>query len=574
MARTIIGFDLADLERRRGELVDRTRQWTVQSLDQRIEVAAAIWPDRPYLVFDDETYTYAETFERVRQYAATLADAGVGEGDHVGLLMANTFDFYAISFALSRLAAWTVPLNYLLAPPELAHVVTHSRLRLIVVDARVPVRNGIDLLNATLESMRNDSGTGRDDIAIRVVGPICDVAPTFKLEPLTLSERPHEGSSRGNGDAVSHVFYTSGSTALPKAVTVIGDAMLREAYGTALTRGYGDGWRIITALPPFHIFGLMQVVLAVTFVGGTAVVERTFDAGHTLKQVERYKINDIMSVPAMSQRLVVAAEERHYELSSLTALFTAGNAVPAASWRDIQRVLGIVELGTGYGMTEAPGITFMTSPGDPLEMLVDTVGRPKMSGVAGINELDGRQHRVMIVDKETKEPVADGVDGEILVGGPTVTHGYFDNDVETPSALLMDICLRVTSDTFERTVWGPVLTGRVKDMFKSGGENVTPKEVEAALYTHPAVEQAIVVGVPHPQWGETGCAWVVPIKGVGVTTDELVVHCRGRLARYKVPRYVYLVTPDDLPLTGLGKLKRQELVDMAVERIRRNPTDT
>jgi fatty-acyl-CoA synthase len=165
--------------------------------------------------------------------------------------------------------------------------------------------------------------------------------------------------------------------------------------------------------------------------------------------------------------------------------------------------------------------------------------------------------------------VPDGVDGEILLSGPTVTRGYYNNEVENEKSF-HDGYLRTGDFGHLREDGCLELTGRVKEMFKSGGENVTPKEVEAALYAHPAVDQAIVVGVPDPKWGESGCAWIVPVTGSSVTPDELIQHCRTRLARYKVPRWVYLISASELPLTGLGKLKRQELVDMAVERARRS----
>jgi fatty-acyl-CoA synthase len=177
----------------------------------------------------------------------------------------------------------------------------------------------------------------------------------------------------------------------------------------------------------------------------------------------------------------------------------------------------------------------------------------------------------MIVDLETGEPLDDGEDGEILVAGPTLTRGYFDN-AEQNAEGFRDGYLRTGDVGHLREDGCLVLTGRVKEMFKSGGENVTPKEVEAALYTHPAVEQAIVVGVPDPKWGESGCAWVVPVKGAALTPEDLIEHCRTRLARYKVPRQVYLIAATDLPLTGLGKLKRLDLVDMALERARQAST--
>jgi fatty-acyl-CoA synthase len=567
----MLPVDTEDLARRRKHLAESMPVWVPVSADQRLDASAQLWPDRTYLVFGDEEYTYSDTVRRSRQIAARLAAAGVTKGTHVGLLMGNSFDLYAAMYAIARLGGWSVPLNYLLAPSELAYVLGHSRCAVVIADPDLPGRDGTELLGQALAEIAvTEPGTASPlRVLLTGSGPL-ERPAGFPCEAFEPDGGIYAGKPQSSAEDVSHLYYTSGSTALPKAVTETHDAMLREAYATALCRAYDDGWRVLIALPPFHIFGLMQAVFAVTFVGGAAIVERTFDQERALAQVARHKVRDIISVPAMSQRLVAAAGQGSYDLSSLTALFTAGNAVPAASWRDIQRVLGVAELGTGYGMTEAPGIVFIACPEDAMDVLTETVGRPKTGAVAGIAELGGRQHRVMIVDRETSEPVRDGEDGEILIAGPTVTRRYY-NGPQDNAASFHNGYLRTGDVGHLREDGCLVLTGRVKEMYKSGGENVTPKEVEAALYAHPAVAQAVVVGVPDPRWGESGCAWVVPATGATVTAGELTEHCRGRLARYKVPRAVYLIDASELPLTGLGKLKRQDLVAMALERRQQEP---
>jgi fatty-acyl-CoA synthase len=559
-------IDVEDLARRRKHLAESMPMWVPASIDQRLDASARLWADRTYLVFGEREHTYGDTVRRSRQIAARLSAAGVRKGTHVGLLMANSFDLYATMYAIARLGAWSVPLNYFLAPAELAYVVSHSQCSVVVVDPDVPGGSGIDLLERTLAEIA-ETGSGSASVSKILVTASGSLArsPRFEYETFEPNGDLYTGESNSSADDVSHLYYTSGSTALPKAVTETHDAMLREAYVTAMCRAYDSGWRVLIALPPFHIFGLMQAVFAVTFVGGTAIVEKTFEADHALAQVARHQVRDIIAVPAMSQRLVVAAEKGSYDFSSLTALFTAGNAVPASSWQEIQRVLGVAELGTGYGMTEAPGIVFIAYPEDGMDVLTETVGRPKIGAMAGIPGLGGLQHQVMIVNRETSEPVDDGEDGEILIAGPTVTRGYFNGEQDNAKSFHQGF-LRTGDVGHLRDDGCLVLTGRVKEMYKSGGENVTPKEVEAALYTHPAVGQVVVVGVPDPQWGESGCAWVVPVNGMTLTPEELSEHCRGRLARYKVPRTVYLIDASELPLTGLGKIKRQDLVDMAVER--------
>lgn len=553
----------ARFESRRRRLADRVPMWTERTLDQHLAWCADRWPDDRFIVFDGEAHSYSEMAQWSRRLALTLRDQGVGRGERVGLLMGNSAEFFALTFAISQLGAVVVPLNYLLAPRELNQVLRTSRCNLIVAESALPFGHALDLLKAGLGGWSGgDQRAELPDLRGVQLTSRAQGAAGDEFELLQVTDGELHESSPSPQDPC-HMFFTSGSTGVPKGVVVRHDALLREAYGTALTRAYDDGWTVLMPLPPFHIFGLLQSVLAPSFVGGAVVVERTFDAERSLALIARHRVTDLVAVPAMSQRLVDVAKGGSHDLSSLQALFTAGNAIPEAHWDDIVEVLGVDELGTGYGMTEAPGISFLVGPDDPKGMLVETVGRPKRCGVAGIDELDGQKHRFKIVDIQTRAEVSEGADGEILLGGPTVMTAYWDLPGESANAFENGF-LRTGDVGHIRGDGALVLTGRVKELYRSGGENVSPKEVEAALQEHPAVKQAVVVGVPDPKWGEAGAAWVVLKSSSGTTVDELRSHCRESLARYKVPRDIHLVQETELPLTGVGKLDRLQLVKRAV----------
>ena len=555
------------LEARRAELATRVGEWTARSSDEHLDRCAELWPSRPLFLFDETSMTYEQMARRSRQLAATLRSLGVGPTSRVALLMANSPEFFALKFALSRLGAYTVPVNYLLGPRELEFILAHSRCHVLIADLEVPGRDLTGLLDDVLGGA-SGAGTRFPDLSHVVLRRDSDPDPTaaraFDFTWFADGDDELSGASLASPDHTAEIVYTSGSTGVPKGVLLTHDAMLREAYGTALSRGLSDGWTTMTALPPFHMFGYLQAILATTFVGGTVVLERRFDPERHLQLVEQHSVRDIVSVPAMTQQLVDLAPARSYDLSSLKAIFSAGNAVSSAAWQRLMTVLGVEEVTTAYGMTEACACAFMVRPDDPLEMLAESVGRPKTSGVAGIPELGGQQMKFLVVGIESGEPVEPGDEGELWFSGPTVTKGYWENPEETERALAGG-WLRSGDLGRLRPDGSLILTGRVKEMYKSGGENVAPREVELTLCEHPAVQEAIVVGVPDERWGEAGCAWVVLEPGASADTAELIDHCRTRLARFKVPRSVFFITTDAIPLTGSGKVQRLTLVEMAKE---------
>jgi fatty-acyl-CoA synthase len=273
-------------------------------------------------------------------------------------------------------------------------------------------------------------------------------------------------------------------------------------------------------------------------------------------------------VPTMSLAVVEAAARADYDTSTLHAVMSAAAACPARLWRQLVDTLGVTELVTGYGMTETSAATTFTLPGDAIELLVETVGRPKPGGVAGDPALGGMVSSYRTIDPETGAALPDGAVGELVATGPIVTREY----VGPPDA---------NAASFDAAGWlrsgdlGRVrpdgyleLTGRSKDVYKCGGEQVMPQEVEAVLSELDAVEQAHVVGLPDERMGEVGCAFVVAAEGHAPTAEELHLHCRDRLSRYKVPAHVLFCTADALPLTASGKVQRFVLAERALAELR------
>jgi fatty-acyl-CoA synthase len=237
---------------------------------------------------------------------------------------------------------------------------------------------------------------------------------------------------------------------------------------------------------------------------------------------------------------------------------------PVWVWERAGREMGITEITTGYGMTECGGAMTMSLPEDPLERHSTTVGRVKMAGAAGMPERGGDICWYRTTDPLTGDVLSDGAEGELVSTGPTHMLGFWDKPDETRAALRGGWVFsgdlgRIDADGYLQ------ITGRSKELYKSGGELVMPKEIEELLVDHPGVSQVYAVGVPDDRWGEAGCAWIVPEPGAEIDTDVLLAVCREKLARFKVPKHILVTTADELPTTPTGKVQKFKLARRAAE---------
>jgi fatty-acyl-CoA synthase len=248
------------------------------------------------------------------------------------------------------------------------------------------------------------------------------------------------------------------------------------------------------------------------------------------------------------------------------AILSGAAPGPVWLWERVRADLGITEITTGYGMTEAGGAMTLTRPEDPLERHSSTVGKVKSAGAAGLAELDGALCGYQPLDPETGEPLPAGSEGELAAYGPTIMRGFWDKPEETAEALVDG---RLRSGDLGRVGKDGYLqlTGRAKELYKSGGELVMPKEIEDLLSRHPGISQAYAVGVPDDRWGEVGCVWVVAEAGAAVDEQDVLSLCREGLARFKVPKHVLFLDADQLPTTPTGKVQKFALIRMAAQRL-------
>ncbi|WP_330185375.1 acyl--CoA ligase [Nocardia sp. NBC_01503] len=500
----------------------------------RVLEASKTLGDRDYLVGPDSRMTFAEHYEAAGALAAALARRyGIGRGDRVGILAANTPEWVLSFWAVQRLGAIPVGYNAWWAPQEIAYGLEHTAPGVVIADAKRAA-----LLTAAGASM-----------------PVLTMANDL---PALVKEFAGEYPSTEVGEEdPACILYTSGTTGRPKGVVHSQRNMVAisdyHRFTDALAAGFrGQQWdgsptnrRYLNTSPLFHIASLHNLVIP-RLTTGDAVIFHSggFEAEKILGLIESERITNWAAVPTMASRLLDVDVER-FDLSSMAALsLNTAPSSPALHNRLRERVpVAQVALTTSYGCTESGTAATVATPPD-LAANPETVGRPIIGVSVQIRDADGN-------------PVPDGTEGEICVRSPYVMLGYYNDPAATAASIDAERWLR-TGD-FGMLVDGRLqMAGRRSDLILRGGENVYPAEIENALDEHPLVRESAVLGVPHEDLGQEVAAIIVVAEPDSVTEDELRDHVAQRLAYFKVPAR-WLITADALPRNATGKVLRREL---------------
>jgi fatty-acyl-CoA synthase len=539
------------VQQRRDALRRRYAQWLPRSLAAWLDLCATEYGDRPLVLGDDRALTYRDVAEESSQLADGLIALGVQPGDRVGMVMANYPEFAAIKFAIARTGAIAVPLNYLYRAEELRFVVADAECRVVITMTEFAGLRYPEMLHGmagepTLVLLDTDGSAVADALTVPALAALGRSRPgacrQIAVDPLSAGD----------------MLYTSGTTGSPKGVLVTHDAVLRTAYASALTRAYEDGRRILFSLPCYHMFGYIEGLLSATVVGGAIIPQTRFSARSYFEGIERHRATDILCVPTMAVAMLEDENRTRYDLTSLRAILCGSAPAPIWLWEAVEAEFGVSEIVTGYGMTECGGAMTLTRPEDDLALTSDTAGRPKLAGCAGV---EGTDELVVYkaVDPETGADLSAGTEGELVSRGPTAMLGYWNRPTET-AATLRDGWVHsgdlgcVPDDGYVR------VTGRSKELYKSGGELVMPKEIEDLLDAREDISQSFAVGLRDERWGEIGCVVVVRAPGSQITEDDVLQHCRAHLARFKVPKRVEFYRAEDLPTTPTGKVQKFRLI--------------
>jgi fatty-acyl-CoA synthase len=562
--------------RRREWLQARHRQWHSLTLSQALDAAAGEFGPLPLVITDAKSFTYSEIQNWSRAIAAGLIERGLSAGDHIALVMANFPEFVAIKYAIARIGAVAVPINFALRRQELKYILEQSDARALIIMDRLRDRDYLKDLDAIVPEWSESAGGALlPQLRHVFVHPTCGRLPAnvdlieSLAESGSAASRAELAVRERNGDPNfrSDVIYTSGTTGQPKGVMLSHDMILRAAYASAYTRAFENGRRILFSLPMYHVFGYVECLIAATFAGGAIIPRVSFEAPGFLEAAETHAATEMVCVPMMTLKLLESVDTVGFDGRHLISMFNSGGASPPTIWRDIRDKLGAREVLTAYGMTETTASTTCTRPEDSDEYLISTNGRFKFAGVAGAPALDGLLAIYKTIDPVSGADLAPGVAGELVALGPIVTTGYYNKPEETAAAFTPDGWLHtgdvgvVTSDGFL------TLTGRLKETYRCGGEMVMPREIEDLLNAHPLVGQAHVVGIPDQKMGEVGCVCVIPAGELRPDPQELIGLCSASLAKFKVPRHVVFITADELPLTATGRPQKFLLMEIARARL-------
>ena len=485
-----------------------------------------ISPERDALWFEGTTTSHAQFAERVRRTAGALAGLGVTAGDRVAWTGGNHPSALETLYACGQLGAIWVPVNARLTPPEARYVLDHS--------------------GATVVVHGRDHGELAD--ALRDVVPtwIAAEPPTaggttpLPYEELLAAADPEPRDQPVGLDDPCLIMYTSGTTGRPKGAVLTHGNMTWNAVNQLLGFDFGQEERTLALAPLFHIGGLNGTVNPTLLRGGCAVIVRRFDPAETLRVIEEQRVNSFFAVPTMLDAMARRPEFRTRDLSALRTIGAAGAAVPLPTLRTwLDRG---VTMQQAYGMTEAaPGCTVLDSA--DAERKVGSAGKPEFFTDLRVVRPDGTETDVDEI-------------GEVVVSGPNVMAGYW-NDPEQTAAVLVDGWYH-TGDAGSLDAGGFLyIRDRYKDMIISGGENIYPAEIESALLELPEVLEAAVIGIPDEKWGEVGLAVVVPAPGAAPDPEAVRTALRERLAGFKVPQHIRFA--DELPKTATGKIRKPDL---------------
>lgn len=537
-------------------MTDRTlHQWLEHWVQQHPENDFMVYPDR------DLRLSYAEFNDRSDRFAKGLLHIGVKHGDKVGVWAKNIPDWLTLMFACSKIGAILVTVNTNYKSSELEYVMRNADIHTMCLMNGYRDSDYIGIINEIVPELKTSK---RGYLS-------CDKLPQLR-NVVYLGAEKHRGmytsselfvlgsqiaddvliAAKGatNCGDVVNMQYTSGTTGFPKGVMLTHSNIVNNGVAIGDCMSYTPKDRLLLCVPLFHCFGCVLGVCAVITHGVSMVIVEDFDPLRVLASVQKERCTSLYGVPTM-----FVAELNHpmfsmFDLSTLRTGIMAGAPCPIEYMRQVVDKMNCKEIIIVYGLTESsPGMT-ATRNTDSLEIRCTTVGR-------ALPDVE-----VVVKDPQTGEICAAGVQGEMCCRGYNIMKGYYNNEQATAAAIDAegflhsgDLGMMDENGYFK-------ITGRIKEMIIRGGENVYPREIENFLLTNPSIEDVQVSGLPSPKYGEQIAAYVRVKKGLSLSAHDVQDFCKGKIARYKVPKFIFFV--EDYPMTASGKIQKYLLKDIGM----------
>jgi fatty-acyl-CoA synthase len=549
------------------ELKELLGEWGNSTLADLLDRAVTSYGDKDAWVFKGDRVTYAELGRKSADLAKGLITVGIKKGDKVGIWLSNRPEWAVSEFAVARIGAVMVPLSTRFKAFDLEYILKQSDATTLILVDRFLKNDYIQVIEEICPELHlGRPGELRSKRAPLLRNVICLSEKSYPgmFNFGDLIEKGRDSSmdavlagirSSLKPDDIINIPYTSGTTGFPKGVMTTHEQCLGEivAYRPRLTLEEGDRF---LALPPFFAnFGNYFGILLPTLVGGCSVPVEFFDPEECLRLIQTERITHFTGTPTMYMDLLNHPKFAHYNVRSLRTGMTGAAPASVQMIHEVHSKMGIRTICNGYGMTENSGATTMTGGEDSAEVMSKTTGKP-LPGV-----------EIKIVDLNTKRDLPRNQIGELCTRGWNVMKGYYKMPDETAVCFDEQGWFHTTDLGYLDDEDNFVITGRIKDMFISGGTNVYPAEVENFLYTFPKIQQAAVVGVPDERMGERGMAFVILKEGQTSSEKEILDFCKDRIANYKIPKYVTFIT--ELPMAGVGKVQKFKLREQAIEELRK-----
>ena len=541
-----------------------------RTIDEVLQATVERHKDQLALSFPrlDLRLTWREFNEQVEATARGLHALGVQAGEHVAVWATNVPEWVYLQFATARIGAVLVTVNPAYRPFELEYVINQSDCVALFLVDQFKSSDYFAMLHEVCPELA--SLDQPEDVSDGVVPLQSDKFPRLRnvvaikggrpagaiewRDMMELGARP-EAELPNDRSLQAHqpinIQYTSGTTGFPKAAMLSHRNLLLNAFYIGQCQRMSEADRICIPVPFYHCFGCVLGTLCAAVYGAAMIVPgEYYQPQATLQAIDSERATVIYGVPTMFIGELELDDFEDYDLTSLRTGIMAGSPCPIEVMKAVVDRMGAREMTIAYGQTEASPVVTQTRTDDPLEIRVETVGRP----IPGVE--------IKIIDPETGEELDDHQQGELCSRGHVVMIGYYKDEDATNAAIdgegwlhSGDLAIRLSNGNYR-------ITGRIKDMVIRGGENIYPREIEEFLFTHPDIEQASVVGVPDKKYGEELCAWIKCRADAQLDEQQVREFCKSQLAHFKVPRYVKFV--DAYPQTVTGKIQKFKIRDLMI----------
>lgn len=505
------------------------------SIGKIMSKRAMFSPDKPALIFEDKPITYKQLNDETNRVAHLLQSLGLKKGDRISVNLFNCPEFLAIYMAAAKLGLIFAPLNFRMVAPEIEYQLKNSGARLIVFH---------DVFAKNIEPIRSSTQVEEDKFIVVRSGVLerghCGpwARDYHELVQEQCCDEPVVAEAVELSDPLA-IIYTSGVTGAPKGAVLSHEQTYYKNFQIILYADLQEDDVFLSQLPLFHSGGLFITATPVLCRGGTLVMRANFRPEQFAADIQRYRVTVLFALTTMWRFVLQTKALDGVDTSSVRVVFGGGERTPASLIKELAEKGLYIQ--TGFGQTENSAM--MMLPKADITRKAGSIGLPGFFTEVWIEDSSGRR-------------LPPGEIGEIVASGPTVMSGYWNNPEKTRETIVNGVLHTGDLGYTDKDGYFYIVD-RAKDMYRSGGENVYPAEIERVLCEHPKIDNVSIIGVPDDKWGETGKAFIVCKKGETITKDEIYSYLDGKVARYKFPTHIVLV--DSLPMTSSGKIRKSAL---------------